>query len=247
MDSHKEVTLVDALAKVRELKEAMSEQSKKHITEVDDLRDEISELRERHVTELKKVQEASRARENEWQSHKEEFIQTLKTSIRSEFNEEIEKLTSDLNTKVAAFEHLQNTIENEAADISTQKVEIDFLKNSLLLEKEESSALRQALDRERHLLSSERASWEKQRAELLADIHEFKQRSSKAELNSRWVDSVQKSLQAKTTNLRVSSIASEVLLELLEAVRVTIGMCNCVFPWAGLPKSVILLHLIFWS
>ena len=224
MVSHEEVTLVDALAKVRELKEALSDQEMRHAIEVDALRDEISELRERHVSELKKVHETAREREAEWQTHKQEYVANLKISIRSEFDDKIEKLTSDLSTKVAAFEYLQNNIEDEAADVNSRIVEIDFLKNSLLLEKEESVALRQALDRERHLLASERASWEKQRTELLDDIQEFKQRSSKAELNSRWVDSVQKSLQAKTTNLRVSSIASEVLLELLEAVRLTIGM-----------------------
>ena len=230
------VTLKDALGKIRELRAAHAASEARHEATADTLRDRLADSVDAHLAELRKVRAVAAEREAVLLEdiNPEKVRASVVSTTAAAHQREITALEAELHTAHQAVKEAHSTVatlraqletseRTSAGDIHVRDAELELMRQSLLREEEQGAVLRTALSRERDLLCQEREGWRAGQAQAADALAEYRQRAAKAELNARWVANVQTSLQVKDTAARAATAATELLLELLEAVRLASG------------------------
>ncbi|KAJ9439989.1 hypothetical protein DIPPA_01627 [Diplonema papillatum] len=234
MDLSGEVTLGDALNKIRALKVSLQEQEHSYEARIDDLKDELGRVRDEKLQEMKRQRQAAKEREQALQADAEDRANALATLARREVADEVDTLREQLKdaenkaeAAAALLEDLQSNMDQrcdvEERDTGFKDAEVRLFKEKLMQQAEEAHALRLCIERERELHEAERIAWSRSQDQAAEALTAYRQRAAKSELNARWVSAVQQSLQAKDTTVRSTTAAVELLLHLLEELREVYG------------------------
>eukprot|EP01062_Namystynia_karyoxenos_P003147 TRINITY_DN1110_c0_g1_i1.p1 TRINITY_DN1110_c0_g1~~TRINITY_DN1110_c0_g1_i1.p1 ORF type:complete len:640 (+),score=139.39 TRINITY_DN1110_c0_g1_i1:84-1922(+) len=234
------VTLADALAKIRQLREQQSRTAAEHAAQVDGLTDALARAEEQHLREMRRVLSSAKQREA--------FLldQTDPTHAREQAAEEAaarsEAELSSLRAALAASEEQRVRLESEleeitaevaqrraadAAGLESRQAEVALLKQTVERDAEEIAALRAALDRHRTLLAEEREQWKRTQAEQAEALAGFRRQAARAQLNARWVATAQETLTARDSAARAAQAAAELCGDLLAALRSQCGAAAC--------------------
>eukprot|EP01063_Lacrimia_lanifica_P004896 TRINITY_DN12765_c0_g1_i1.p1 TRINITY_DN12765_c0_g1~~TRINITY_DN12765_c0_g1_i1.p1 ORF type:complete len:537 (+),score=162.84 TRINITY_DN12765_c0_g1_i1:111-1721(+) len=230
------VSMRDALRKIRELRAAHREREAALEDKISALTQEMIALRKVHVEDVKKVR--ATAKEREQVLLDEIDPAKVRAKVVAEVSRDAEAVVEKLRGEIAvvqedaararaALEAMQQEVQGrEAAATETsaaREAELQYLQQTILRGEEEGDLLRLSLERERELLSSEREMWAATQSQAADALAAYRQRAAKAELNARWVSTVQQSLHAKDVTAKAATAATELLLDLLEAVRTALG------------------------
>eukprot|EP00756_Hemistasia_phaeocysticola_P052389 Hpha_TRINITY_DN2761_c0_g1::TRINITY_DN2761_c0_g1_i1::g.110509::m.110509 len=221
-----DVTLGDALGKIRQLKGEVERSKHDHVAEIDELRDELAREKERHLVALRQ----GLAR---WQRREQELIDVTTHERQSAIREaaaaaeaEVTPLREALALAETQRESLQQSVAGMQAAVSHRAVEderirleLDHLRCTVERDAEEIRALRAALERQRVQLTSERSEWETAQAQSADALAGYRRQAARAQLNARWVTTVQQTLSARDQTARAATAAAELCGELLSTLR----------------------------
>ena len=234
------VTLVDALAKIRELRASHAAAERAWEAEKDTLTDRMNAMQDEHIREQKRLRTAAKEREAVLlvDIDPQKVRESVVKDVQAETEHVVDMLRQELHAAEDALAAARAEVETLAAaaseqqaaartDVEVRDAELELLRQTVLREAEEGGVLRGALEREREMLGAEREAWRASQLEAEEALEQYRQRAGKAELNARWVATVQQSLQTKDAAAKAATAATELLLEFLDAVRQSVGAIPC--------------------